>query len=289
MDAGMKPHLELPHDWRQHLTYWNRTLCRMLIDSEMFQVTEDLFHFHRSPGVRNCNFHIMRLDGKIVGVDTWDTWDPTAAYFSKGVFSSWPYNMCKLIKIQYYPCAFWEKFTRETHIPVTPWTIFPSSEFPLEYFQWSPDTDKAYVGLLTGRNDRFGRQRWMDWCRKDKGFYVQENNRHKIEATEFLSLLRQSQWGICLKGKQKHHDGKNRRECEYASCGIPLVLNYIPTYPFPMVPNVDFYYVKDPEDLKALWTVDPKPFAAASRELYRKYFSPKGMSQTLCSLILNCS
>ena len=285
MDVRMM-HLELPVDWRKHLTYWNKTLCRMLIDSGMFRVTDTLEPFPARAGVRNCNFHVMRIDGKVVGVDTWDTWDPSAAYFTKGLFSEWP-HMCRLLKIQYYPCKFWEKFTAETHIPVGPWTIFPSSEFPLGHFQWQAETKKDFVGSLSGRNDRFGRQKWMDWCRAQPDFHVQKHNRYKVPATEFLKTMQQCEWGISLKGKQRNHDGKNRRECEFSSCGIPMVLNYIPTYPFPMQPMVDFYYVEKPEDLAALRTVDPRPFALASRSLYENYFSPKGMSRTLLRLISN--
>lgn len=282
MDSSVKPHLQLPVEWRKHLTYWNKTLCRMLIDSELFTVTEDLSPFPPLGGVRNCNFHLLRINGKLIGVDTWDTWDPTAAYFAKGHFKDFPMDL--LIKIQYYPCEFWEKFTAETKIPVKPWTIFPASEFPLGYFQWKPGP-KSFVGALTGRNNRFGRQRWMDWCRKQNDFHVQAENGVKIPAEQFLGLLKECTWGISLKGKHRNHDGKNRRECEYASCGVPLALNYIPHYPFAMTPNIDFVYIKEPEDLYALRTIDPAPFALASSRLYESHFSPKGMSRTLLGLI----
>lgn len=282
----MKPLLFLPEGWERDLTYWNKTLCRMLIASEVFEVGLEVFYRPWVKGTRNTSFHLMRVCGKVVGVDTWDTYEPTATYLEEGLFRSFGgLNLHRLIKIQHYPCEFWMRFSQETGIKVVPWTIFPNSEFPLGSFEWKEGEHK-FLGSITGRNERFGRQIWIDWCKENKEFYATSDLVGKRNSMEdYVKLLEDSKWGVILKGKKKNHDGKNRRECEFSSCGMPLAMDYIPTYTFPMVPEVDFVFLKEPEDLLRLKHIDPAPFAARSKRIYEERFSPKGMANTMLTLI----
>lgn len=268
--------LSLPVGW-QGLASWNVTLCKMLARSGVFTVLPEVRHTVKRKG-RFQNFMILVIDGKRIAVDTWDTRSPSDQYeedFRTGDLS----DIKLLIKIQWYPCAYWGRFP----VTVKPWTIFPAAEFPLEYFQWR-FIPHELLGLITGRNDRFRRKEWVDWATKDGRFYTDAGYRKTLPYPQYLEKLKTCRWGVSLRGKHRNHDGKNRRECEFSSCGMPLAMNYVPHYPFPMEPGKDFYLLKDPESLDELEGLDPREFAEASQRLYRDHFSPSGMARTLVSL-----
>ena len=101
----------------------------------------------------------------------------------------------------------------------------------------------------------------------------------KLSTQEYLDILPQTTWSLSLQGiSGAHTDGKNRREPECFSCGMPMALNYKPYYPFPFEANKHYVYLEKPEDIVKLNDIDPQPYADASTELYNQYFSVKGAS-----------
>lgn len=253
----------------------------MLVNSNMFNVF--LERMPRQPQVvRGANCHLIRVNGKTILIDTWDSYSPTSNMINEGYFDHPGFKDVDLIiKIQYYKCPFWDEMSQKIGKPIRPWTMFPNSTWPLSPFKWTYKPHKL-MGILTGKNDRFGRQPWVEWCMKQTDFEAGYNLR--IEETDFINKLINCRWGLILKGKTHDHDGKNRREVEYSSCGMPLVLTYQPTYDFPMVAGEHYVYLTKPEQLEQLRQIDPRPFAERSAELYHDHFSPQGMAKDLLKL-----
>ncbi len=264
---------------------WNWTLCKMLAKSGVFTISEFEFPYKALPGTRNGNWCTIELDGVRIGIDTWDTWDPTCHYLNSGLFSDVLKDIKIIFKIQYYKCDFWDKVVpSKTGIKVLPWTVMPTYHFELEKIKWENKKHK-YIGSITGRNNRFGRKAWVDEAKKHADFYTKTDYVSTDVQDDFYQILSDCKWGVILKGKQRDHDGKNRREVEFSSLGMPLAMTYVPTYPFEMIPNKHFALINSPSDLIKLRDIDPVPFAEASKFLYDNYFSPVGMSNLLIKLV----
>lgn len=264
---------------------WNWTLCKMLANSGVFEVSETDFPYQNIPGVRNGNWCTIEVNGVRVGLDTWDTWGPTCHYLDNNLFKTVLKDIKLILKIQYYKCEYWDKtFPEKTGIKVLPWTVMPCHHFELGKIKWENKKHK-YVGSITGRNNRFCRQQWVDEAKKHTDFYTKTDYVSTDTQDDFFKILSDVKWGIILKGKQKNHDGKNRREIEFSSLNIPLAMTYVPTYPFEMIPNKHFVLMKNPSDLIKLRDIDPMPYVKASKQLYDDYFSPIGMSNLLIKLV----
>ncbi len=78
---------------------------------------------------------------------------------------------------------------------------------------------------------------------------------------------------------------KNRREIEFASCGVPLALNYKPTYLWPFRPGIEYFHLDSAARLKEMIDTDPAPFAKASAEVYRKYLCAEGQARLLLKML----
>lgn len=275
--------LFVPEGYEKH-EGWNWTLIRMLVNSKMFNIKTKEFPYTKINGTRNGNWTLMEIDGILIGLDTWDTWAPTSTYNDHKLFEKQLKDVKLILKIQYYKCEYWDSFEKLTGIKIRPWIVMPTKDFPLRSFRWKQDNHK-WIGTVTGRNNRFGRQAWVDWCSNNKLFH--SSGKYLVDDTldQYINRLKECKWGIILKGKSRNHDGKNRRECEFSSCGMPLALNYKPTYTFNMEPGKHYFYLDKPEDLSRLIDTDPKPFAQASDHLYYEHFSPYGSAKTLLSIL----
>lgn len=282
----MKHKLVLHKDWKT-LQYWNNTLCRMLIDSNLFDVDVEDQPLIRFPGTRNGNFHQMRVNGKMVGCDTWDTTDPLGVYARSGYFKKPDgpaAHLDLIIKIQsLHNDAHWNKVSSEIGVPIKPWTIFPSSFFPLGFFKWQFKESFKYTCSLTGKNNRFGRRPWVDWCTTQPDFYTKADYVSTDKLEVFEDVMKNCKWGISLSGRRGAF--KNRRECELASCGMPIAMNYEPSYAFEFKAGKHFVLLNKPEDLITLRDIDPRPFAEAATQIYNDHFSPVGMANHLIKMV----
>lgn len=270
----------------EKLVGWNWTLTRMLVKSKMFNIKTTIFPHKSIIGARNSNWSQMILDNIHIGLDTWDTYSPSSNYYDSKYFDKDGIyeKIDLLIKIQYYQCNYWSAFTENTKIPVKPWVVMPTKDFPLESFQWKNKNHK-WITTVTGKNCRFKREVWTDWCKNYSDYYSSGSYIVNDTLNDYVNRLQNCKWGTILKGKTKNHDGKNRRECEFTSCGMPLAMNYIPSYPFEMKPGTHFVLLNNPEELALLRDIDPKPYAQASRQLYYDHFSAYGAAKTLINLI----
>ncbi|MCE9531548.1 MAG: hypothetical protein K8T89_10570 [Planctomycetes bacterium] len=228
---------------------------------------------------RRANFCVFEINNIRIGLDTWDTPLPSAAYLEGGEFECGRAlgDLDLLIKIQWKQSRYWRMFQRRCRIPITPWVMFPSSTFPLAYFSWEPNGHR-YLANALGRPRR--RSHWHDYFRKNEGIAV-----GMVQFSEYLEIVRSCKWNLILAGKMAGGDGKNRRETEGLSCGMPLAMNYRPSYPFPFVEGTHYVYVDTPESVCKLDRIDPVPFAAASRRLWEEIYEPKAMASLLFRLI----
>lgn len=261
---------------------WSHTLLSRLKQNTYYPIGCKALPSIGAEVARHREFVLLEVAGKLVGVDCWDTFAPTSSCERIGLFESTLKDLNHIIKIQYFECDFWKQFQERSQIKVTPWTMFPSRTFPLECFSWRPGG--KYLTAVTGRNDRFGRPAWVNFCRQFSTIYSCEDYNSRVQMQDYLAILNECQWGVILKGLNRRHDGKNRREVEFSSCGMPLALNYCPTYPFEFTPGKHFVYLRSPKDIASLAEIDPLPFSVASRDIYNHYFSPNGMAQLLVEI-----
>lgn len=264
----MKPVLEIPSaiDGRAE---FNRFLIESLVKSEVFRIREVEFpqlpigrRFHK-------NLNYLRLENCLMAVDTWDgAWPAVSEH---PLFDA----LDLLLKIEYRPAEIWRDVERRHGLQVSAWTMFGYTDFPVGYFRWQPEGHR-YLYAFSGDQKR-PKRKWLQRFRQ-QGAPVYEIQ----SVQEYLPLLSQMRWGVILQGKKGEWcDGKNRREHAYTSLGMPLALNYQPHYPYPMRPGIDYVFLEDPDDLDKLKDIDPRPFAEASRRLWRELFSPEGMARQL--------
>lgn len=251
---------------------WGNYITQQLINSGKYEVNFEEFPSFQGLGRRRGSLKPMKLDGNMVMIDDWDFAHPTSrldeAFFDQNPF----YRDIKLIlKIQYsrrdepaYP-----------PIPIEPFLIFPRSTFKLGVFDWKPGGD--YIAAFSGKVWR-NRRAWIKHMESMSAFHLVVGNPNPSVQEPYYDTLRRCTWGLILKGKG--NGGKNRRETEYLSCGMPIALNYKPEYPFPFEPGVDYVYLEKPEDLDSLYKIDPIPFSERSRLNYENYFSPQGIVET---------
>lgn len=256
---------------------WNRTLLASLIQSGFFEVRYADFPMFRLGRRWRC-LNLLRVNGHLVLLDTWDRSVTLGQFLRAGVFREALANVKLVLRInKRADDLFVKQFFSETGIPVSAWTMFPDSQFPLEQFSWRP-AGHEWQANLTGCNRRCGRGRWVKSAQKLGGFYIaSERESH----AQYALSLQNCRWGVCLNGM----GDKTRREPEFASCGMPLALNYRPHYPFRFEPGLDFLFLETPADLVRLNDTDPAPFAARSRALWAERFSPRGMASTLLELV----
>ena len=255
---------------------WTHFLLNSLASSGMIRIIPgDLPVIDGGRRWRN-NFHFARMRGVTFAIDTWDAQRPSAE--GHALFHS----LDLLLKIEYAPSPIWTDLEQTYGLRVAPWTMFGYDDVLAGYFDWAREPHE-HLCAFSGIGWR-GRRPWLDHIQR-RGWPVLPGQK----PDEYLPLIRTMQWGVVLQGRKPPHcDGKNRREHAYTSCGMPLALNYIPHYPFPMEPDRDFVYLRAPADLDRLADIDPAPYAEASRRLWRHCFSPAGMAATLLKLIDEC-
>jgi hypothetical protein len=214
-------------------------------------------------------------------VDDWDHASPTCYLLNNPNIPKFYLNnnVC-ILKIQYCHSEInnYDKIYKQCNIKILPFTMFSEHSFKLANFKYNINYNHKYNYIITGRPWRHR----LSWIRNAQQLEYGSNNlntKYNFDNDSispdirFYEMLKESRWGLILKGKGC--GGKNRREVEFSSLGMPLALNYIPNYPFHFVPNKDFLLLESPEDLIKLKDIDPEPFAKRSEYIYYEYFSPE--------------
>ncbi len=145
-------------------------------------------------------------------------------------------DLAAIVKIQCHGGDCWNHY----RIPVVPWTMFHMDtlnwlENLPRYREIVAETPKTFRAGFTGVNWPC-RKPWVEALKKIDGVDVNawptSERKHRPGTVEdYVRRIATWECAICLKGKtDRWTDGKNRREVEFAGLGIPMVLNYQPTY-----------------------------------------------------------
>lgn len=260
---------------------WGKLMLKRMAESGIFDVEYKKFPSRLFALRRARHMTPFILNGKKCFIDDWDYSYPTSS-LSEEFFEKNPEHkdLKYVFKIQYSygEKDFFDRLGEKLGIAIFPFFMFPRHDFKLGSWQWENKNHK-YLALFSGRVWKY-RRHWKEYMGKHPDC-ISVNNSHlkitnkrmnSIDDNEYLKILQNTKWGLCLKGKGT--DCKNRREVEYTSYGMPLALDYKPYYPFFFEPNKDYVFLEKPEDLEKLKDVDPEPYARRSVELYNRYYDP---------------
>lgn len=229
-------------------------------------------------------FCLAIIDGVTAAFDANGGCYNIKAMYEDGMFDTVFKDVQIIIKTQFRHHPFWEEFTANTGIKVVSWIMWSTCNFPMSCFKWNPETNFKYIASCAGgknSNRRWGRPPYIEHCKSDPSFHTE-----RLPVDQFVEVLKECKWGLILQGgNTRNCDGKNTREVEYASCGIPMVLNYIPAYEYPFTPGKHFFLLESPKDLEKLKYTDPRPFAEASARLWEEYLKPESAAKYLLRLI----
>lgn len=262
-----------------------QVLKRNIIESNVFDIKYDCLrlapekYWRKEEGLSTAI-----IDGTKVIIDANGDCCNLMAMYRDGLFDTIFKHTEVIIKTQYKPHPFYDDL-RAQGIKVVSWIMWSTIRFPRECFQWQWKSNSLmYVASCAGgrnSNRRWGRPPYVEWCKKQSDFYTERQ-----PVDQWAKTLQHCKWGLILQGGNKRNcDGKNTREVEFASCGMPMALNYIPHYEYEFNPNEHFLYLTKPEDLAKLRTVDPRPFAEKSKELWENYLRPEAAARYLLRLI----
>lgn len=259
-----------------------QVLKRNIVESGIFNVNYDRLllapakYWRKEEG-----FSVAILDGSKIVIDANGDCSNLLTMYQDGLFETDFKYTEMIVKTQYQPHEFYDEL-RSRGIKVVSWVMWSTLNFPLESFKWTYGISIYTASCAGGPNSnrRWGRPPFIEWCKNQPDFHC---DRQPVER--FAKTIQKCKWGLILQGGNRGNcDGKNTREVEFASCGMPLALNYIPHYEYEFEPDVHFLYIEKPEDLARLRTEDPRPYAEKSRELWENYLKPEAAAKHLLKL-----
>jgi len=177
---------------------------------------------------------------------------------------------------------YYKHLSEKSGIHILPLIYGPSGRFPIGQFTWRKTDHKylAHFGFGAKVQGQKHRREWIAKAKQNSNFLMGFMNSKK-----FSSALKDCKWGVSLKGSGAGHDGKCYREAEFLSCGMPLALNYKPSYAFPFFPNIHYLYLDSPEMLDSLSEINPEPFAKRSKTLWKSYYCPATFTNLFLSIL----
>jgi len=273
---------------------WGNFLLQHIVHSGLFEVEYQQFPRFKNDvnAIPRCGeLKTFILNGNMCAIDAWDFSHP-ACHLTKEFLSnnSFYKDLKYIFKTQYSElhAAQYKRLKEECGITVFPFFIFPRHHFEHCQFKWQ-NQDHKHLAFFSGRiwkNRKAWHRHMLDQPESffsinhaSSNYEIVHKSSNSVSEDNYISLMKNSKWGLILKGKGEC--GKNRREVEYSSCGIPLALNYKPKYPFEFEPNKHYLYLEKPSDLEKLKTVDPKPYAESSMNLFKEYFNPEKVAYNL--------
>jgi hypothetical protein len=207
---------------------------------------------------------IISVNDKLVYIDTWDYFHPTGTVLAH--IDKVDIDIKAIVKIQKRKGS---KYENSKNIPVVPWSMFHSRH--MEWLENQPEyreqvqanSNKHVPVGYSGRHFNF-RKKWFQAIEEIEGHFITTWRKRPTDPIEnYIKNMGEWKIGLILKGKSDGQtDGKNRREVEFASVGLPMMLNYQPYYLNELVPGKHYAYVESPDKLgEALSSLTPE-FAA---------------------------
>jgi len=235
----------------------------------------------------------MRVNGKLVCLDVWDYAHPMLRWLT-GDGPDIP-GLALIIKIQ--KSAIRDvKPIEGRGVPVSNWSMFHTAQMDwLDKLEARREmvkrSTKSHLLGCTGRTWR-NRTAWIDEIERQDWIYSHFWGTRARTGTfdEYVALA--ATWS-CMLGLQGKGDrwtsANNRRDCEAPSLGIPLVLNYSPSYFNDFLPGVHYHRVSKPEDIKKLPDVLDWSYldslAGEAGIWWNENCSPEGLCKSLLQVL----
>ena len=250
----MIPTIRIPpetHIYRK--AHWVKALRNNLKSLERFKLAkviedESVPKSSHAKTTRHEHSIFVKVNDKLIWIDTWDFHAPGYEWLSgKGA----DIDVACILKIQ---CSG-KKFKDERKIPIFPWTMFHMchtrwldnlNDFRKMYKETPREHWLGFSGRMWG-----WRKKWQ--IEMESMDYTQFIGYGRTPPGDFIEYVKKMvKWrvGLSIIGKRDRlTDGKNRREVEYASVGMPMILNYRPHYFNQLIPGSHYLYCAKPEHL----------------------------------------
>ena len=141
--------------------------------------------------------------------------------------------------------------------PLKPWIFWPRHPMRLEKILKEKSIlsyeDRKYESVFIGNIENSIQNQYRntshDWHNVVDLFYLTNGNKHKFTQEEYLLNLRNSKYGLCLRG----YGSKCHREVELMAFGtVPVVTPEvsITSYWEPLEEDIHYLYINNPQELK---------------------------------------
>lgn len=216
---------------------------------------------HLKKGIAFGDLTFFKFNGKLIALDTWSHCKYLEPMHQRGFFKNLEVDL--YIKLdEAAQLRSWLGYKTVN------WVMFPGGRKFTEAFKWENKQHQYLTMFTTGPHSMrtMHRVHWYDYCRTNPSIFAAR----RVEEAQFKEVLSNCKFGLSI----VQNAYKNTREYEFISCNMPFVLNYCPRYDFPFEPNKHFVYLTKPEELATLATLDPTPFAQASKDIWDNYYQP---------------
>lgn len=227
------------------------------------------------------------INNNLIMIDVWE-YDAPSLLWMYGEGKDFPVKL--ILAIQAKQGVDYSQLPGVTRkVPVRPWTMFHTDQ--ISWFEELPErrrlVESSFKMFTTGFSGRAWRNRtpWIAELKKHSWAVCSPWPTRATPDTTNEYVARTASWKTCLglRGKSsRNFEAKNRREPECMGLGIPLVLNYMPYYPDPMIPGQHFIYLEKPEDIATLpdKTKDLSSMISEARVYWEKNFSLRGVCES---------
>ena len=131
--------------------------------------------------------------------------------------------------------------------------------------------ESIFIGNFENNVQKKFRKTTNSWDTVLTEYHCTKGHQHKFTHEEYLMKLRDSKYGLCLRG----YGSKCHREVELMAFGtVPIVTPEVTvsSYMEPLIENTHYILVKTPEELKQkMETIDKDKWANMSKACYDWY------------------
>lgn len=162
---------------------------------------------------------------------------------------------------------------------IKPWIFWPRNPMLLENFlkehgilkHHEREVESIFIGNFENNVQEKFRKESDRWETVLTEYHCTKGQTHKFSHDEYLVKLRNSRYGLCLRG----YGSKCHREVELMAFGtIPIVTPEVTVYSFmePLIENKHYILVNSPEELKKKITnIHEEEWTRMSKECYEWY------------------
>ena len=189
------------------------------------------------------------------------------------------------------------KLIKQNNLNVSPWIFWPRKAIILENILDTKGIlsykDRTIQSIFIGNYENSEQEKYrntqIDWSSVLTEYHCTSGNKHKFTHEEYLMKLRNSRYGLCLRG----YGSKCHREVELMAFGtVPIVTPEVTveSYMEPLVENKHYIAVKDEEEfvekLKVITEDDWNLMSNACYEWYQRNVYSKQSFTNMINKIL---